>query len=318
MKLYPVDPVQSCKSCEANLMKNFLKEAKRYAETYRVTKGDKFRLKDFDPDDTLDFDSDGKAAAEEALVEGVELLSALQEKLYAQDRWAILVIFQAMDAAGKDSAIKHVMSGINPQGCEVSSFKAPSAEELDHDFLWRCAKRVPERGRIGIFNRSYYEETLVVRVHENFLAAQKLPAKIKPKELWQRRFEDICNFERYLTRNGIVILKFFLHVSKKEQQQRFLARIDDPGKNWKFSLNDVKEREHWAEYMHAYEETIRHTASKYAPWYVVPADHKWFTRLVVATAMVETMTALNLEYPSLTKDELKELDAAKQALIASE
>lgn len=298
--------------------KTFLREAKRYSEAYRVTKGAKFRLQDVDPDDTLDFEPEEKAQAEDALKCGVELLSKLQDKLYAQDRWAILIIFQAMDAAGKDSAIKHVMSGVNPQGCEVSSFKAPSAEELDHDFLWRCAKRLPERGRIGIFNRSYYEETLVVRVHEGFLAAQKLPTKVKPKELWRQRFEDICNFERYLTRNGIVILKFFLHVSKKEQQQRFLARIEDPAKNWKFSLNDVHEREHWDEYMHAYEETIRNTASKYAPWYVVPADHKWFTRLVVASAIVETLESLKLDYPSLTKEELKELDAAKQALLASE
>jgi len=298
--------------------KNFLNQARKYAEAYRVTKGAKFRLKDVDPDDTLDFDPDEKVEAEEALAEGVKLLSKLQDTLYAQDRWAILIIFQAMDAAGKDSAIKHVMSGVNPQGCEVSSFKAPSAEELDHDFLWRCAKRLPERGRIGIFNRSYYEETLVVRVHENFLAAQKLPTKIKPKDLWQQRFDDICNFERYLTRNGVVILKFFLHVSKEEQQKRFLARIDDPAKNWKFSINDVHEREHWDEYMRAYEETIKHTATKYAPWYVVPADHKWFTRLVVAAAIVETLNALDLEYPSLSKEELKELDTAKQALLGSE
>ena len=245
--------------------KPFLKQAKKYSEPYRVTKGAKFRLKDVDPGDTLDFDPDEKPAAEEALKEGVEVLKKLQDTLYAQDRWAVLIIFQAMDAAGKDGAIKHVMSGVNPQGCEVSSFKAPSAEELDHDFLWRCAKRLPERGRIGIFNRSYYEETIVVRVHEDFLAGQKLPTKVKTKELWQQRFEDICNFERYLTRNGVVILKFFLHVSKKEQQQRFLERIDDPAKNWKFSLNDVHEREHWDQYMHAYEETIKHTATKHAP-----------------------------------------------------
>ena len=299
-------------------MKDFIKQARKYSEPYRVTKGGKFRLKDVDPADTLDFDADEKPEAEEALRVGVELLKKLQDKLYAQDRWAVLIIFQAMDAAGKDGAIKHVISGVNPQGCEVSSFKAPSAEELDHDFLWRCTKRLPERGRIGIFNRSYYEETLVVRVHENFLAAQKLPTKVKPKELWQQRFDDICKFERYLTRNGIVILKFFLHVSKQEQKKRFLERIDDPSKNWKFSLNDVNERVHWDEYMHAYEETIRHTASKYAPWYVVPADHKWFTRLVVAAAIVETLNALDLEYPSLSKDELKELDTAKQALLASE
>ena len=298
--------------------KNFLKQARKYSEPFRVTKGGKFRLKDVDPADTLDFDADEKPEAEEALRAGVELLKKLQDKLYAQDRWAVLIIFQAMDAAGKDGAIKHVMSGVNPQGCEVSSFKAPSAEELDHDFLWRCAKRLPERGRIGIFNRSYYEETLVVRVHENFLIGQKLPTKVKPKELWQQRFDAISNFERYLTRNGVVILKFFLHVSKEEQKKRFLERIDDPAKNWKFALNDVNEREHWDEYMHAYEETIKHTASKYAPWYVVPADQKWFTRLVVAAAIVETLSALDLEYPSLSKEELKELDTAKQSLLASQ
>jgi PPK2 family polyphosphate:nucleotide phosphotransferase len=298
--------------------KDFLRQAKSYSDPFRITKGGKFRLKDVDPGDTLDFDAAEKPEAEEALKAGVDLLSNLQEKLYAQDRWAVLIIFQAMDAAGKDGAIKHVMSGVNPQGCEVSSFKAPSVEELDHDFLWRCAKRLPERGRIGIFNRSYYEETLVVRVHENFLASQKLPVKIKPKQLWQQRFEDIWNFERYLTRNGIVILKFFLHVSKQEQKERFLARIDDPAKNWKFALNDVKEREHWDEYMKAYEQTIRNTASKHAPWYVVPADHKWFTRLVVAAAIVETLNALDLEYPSLSKEELKELDYAKKALLAPE
>src|SRR5215217_5866836 len=299
-------------------MKNFLKDAKRYAEPYRITKGAKFRLKDVDPEDTLDFDPDEKRQAEEALAEGVEVLQKLQDTLYAQDRWAILIIFQAMDAAGKDSAIKHVMSGVNPQGCEVSSFKAPSAEELDHDFLWRCAKRLPERGRIGIFNRSYYEETLVVRVHPNFLAGQKLPPDVKTKDLWKRRFQDITNFEHYLTHNGILVLKFFLHVSKEEQRQRFLARIDDPGKNWKFSLNDVREREHWDEYMDAYEDTIRHTASKRAPWYVVPADNKWFTRLVVASAIVKNMNTLNLEYPSLNQDELNALDEAKKALVAED
>jgi PPK2 family polyphosphate:nucleotide phosphotransferase len=210
------------------------------------------------------------------------------------------------------------MSGINPQGCEVSSFKAPSAEELDHDFLWRCARRLPERGRIGIFNRSYYEETLVLRVHPEFLAGQKLPAKLKTKDLWQQRFDDISNFERYLTHNGILVLKFFLHVSKEEQQRRFLERIDNPAKNWKFSRNDVHEREHWDEYMDAYEKTIRNTASKHAPWYVVPADHKWFTRLVVAAALIDNMSALDLEYPSLSKEELRALDEAKQALLAND
>lgn len=296
--------------------KDFLKQARKYCEPFRVTDGKEFRLKQVDPDDTLDFAASDKPKAEEALARSVELLTKLQDKLYAQDRWAVLIIFQALDAAGKDSAIKHVMSGVNPQGCEVSSFKAPSAEELDHDFLWRCAKRVPERGRIGIFNRSYYEETLVVRVHPEYLAGQKLPQT--PKDLWQQRFEDISSFERFLTNQGIVVLKFFLHVSKKEQRERFLERIENPAKNWKFSMQDVKERAHWDEYMNAYEQTIQHTASDYAPWYVVPADHKWFTRLVVASAIVEKLDSLNLEYPTLGKEELKELEQAKQALLAKE
>ena len=295
--------------------KDFLKQAKKYSEPFRVTDGSKFRLKRVDPGDTLDFDPDEKPLAEEALACGVQVLRKLQDKLYAQDRQSLLIIFQAMDAAGKDGAIKHVMSGVNPQGCEVSSFKAPSPEELDHDFLWRCAKRVPERGRIGIFNRSYYEETLIVRVHQEFLAGQRLPPQVKPKDLWKQRFQDISNFERYLTNNGIVVLKFFLHISKEEQRDRFLKRIDDPAKNWKFSLNDVSEREHWDEYMEAYEDTVRNTASKHAPWYVVPADRKWFTRLVVAAAIVETLNGLDLDYPSLGKAELKELEAAKQALM---
>ena len=298
--------------------KDFLKQARKYSEPFCVTNGKKFRLKDVDPSDTLDFDSDEKPKAQEALATGVEVLAELQEKLWAQDRWSVLIIFQAMDAAGKDGAIKHVMSGVNPQGCEVTSFKAPSAEELDHDFLWRCAKRLPERGRIGIFNRSYYEETLVVRVHQNFLAGQKLPANLKTKNIWKRRFRDITNFERYLTHNGILVLKFFLHVSKEEQQKRFLARIDDASKNWKFSLNDVREREHWDDYMDAYEQTIRHTASKYAPWYVVPADNKWFTRLVVAAAIVESMNALDLEYPKLDEEQLKALQEAKKSLASDQ
>jgi len=293
-----------------------LKQAKKYSEPFRITDGKSFRLKQVDPANTLSFDSDEKPKAEQALETGIELLAKLQDKLYAQDRWAVLIIFQAMDAAGKDGAIKHVMSGVNPQGCEVSSFKAPSAEELDHDFLWRCAKRVPERGRIGIFNRSYYEETLVVRVHPNFLDGQKLPPDVKTKNLWKRRYHDITNFERYLCHNGVLVLKFFLHVSKEEQRQRFLARIDDPGKNWKFSLGDVREREHWDEYMDAYEDTIRHTASKHAPWYVVPADNKWFTRLVVASAIVTNLNALDLDYPTLNEDELQALQEAKTALTA--
>lgn len=298
--------------------KDFLKQARKYSEPYCITNGKKFRLKDVDPGDTLEFESDEKPKAQEALAAGVEVLAELQEKLWAQDRWSVLIIFQAMDAAGKDGAIKHVMSGVNPQGCEVTSFKAPSAEELDHDFLWRCAKRLPERGRIGIFNRSYYEETLVVRVHQNFLAGQKLPANLATKNIWKRRFRDITNFERYLTHNGILVLKFFLHVSKEEQQKRFLARIDDASKNWKFSLNDVREREHWDDYMDAYEQTIRHTASKYAPWYVAPADNKWFTRLVVASAIVENMNALDLEFPKLDEEQLKALQEAKQSLTTDQ
>ena len=297
-------------------MKDFLKQAKKYSEPFRITDGKSFRLKQVDPANTLSFDSDDKPKAQQALEAGVKLLAELQDKLYAQDRWAVLIIFQAMDAAGKDGAIKHVMSGVNPQGCEVSSFKAPSAEELDHDFLWRCSKRVPERGRIGIFNRSYYEETLVVRVHQNFLDGQKLPPDVRTKDLWKRRYHDIANFERYLAHNGVLVLKFFLHVSKEEQRQRFLARIDDAGKNWKFSLNDVHEREHWDEYMDAYEDTIRHTASKHAPWYVVPADNKWFTRLVVASAIVTNLNALDLDYPTLNEEELAKLAEAKQALTA--
>ena len=295
-------------------MKDLFKQARKLSEPFRITDGKSFRLKQIDPANTLTYDSDDKSRAQQALAAGVDLLAELQDKLYAQDRWSVLIIFQAMDAAGKDGAIKHVMSGVNPQGCEVSSFKAPSAEELDHDFLWRCAKRVPERGRIGIFNRSYYEETLVVRVHPNFLAGQKLPAELKSKDIWKRRFHDITNFERYLSHNGTLVLKFFLHVSKEEQRRRFLARIDDPGKNWKFSINDVREREHWDKYMEAYEDTIRHTAAKYAPWYVVPADNKWFTRVVVAAAIITNINSLNLGYPTLNEEELLALQEAKKAL----
>jgi len=296
--------------------KDFLKQAKKYSEPFRITDGKKFKLKQVDPAEMLGLDDEDKPKATNALERGVELLADLQDRLYAYDRWAVLLIFQAMDAAGKDGAIKHVMSGVNPQGCEVTAFKSPSAEELDHDYLWRCAKRVPERGRIGIFNRSYYEETLVVRVHPEYLQAQRLPQtrRAKEKDFWKQRFDDINNFERYLTNNGIVILKFFLHVSKEEQKKRFLSRIDDAGKNWKFSMKDVKEREHWDEYMHAYEQTVRHTATSHAPWYVVPADRKWFTRLVVAAAIIDRLSSLDLSYPKLTKDELDQLQAAKQAL----
>jgi len=293
--------------------KEFLKLAKKYSEPFCVTNGKTFRLGQVNPGETL---GEEKTTAKEALEAGAELIGELQDKLYAHDQWAVLLIFQAMDAAGKDGAIKHGLSGVNPQGCEVTSFKAPSAEELDHDFLWRCAKRLPERGRIGVFNRSYYEETLVVRVHPEYLKAQKLPpAILKAKDFWNQRFDAIRNFERYLTNNGVVILKFFLHVSKEEQQERFLARIDDPAKNWKFSMQDVKEREHWDAYMHAYEETVRNTASEHAPWYVVPADKKWFTRLVVASAIVQRMNAMDLSYPKLDEDELKALAGAREALL---
>ena len=271
-------------------MKNLIKKARKLAKPFRVT-GDGFRLKDIDPDDTLEFTSEDKPRAKEALAMGVDLLAELQDMLYAQDRWAVLLMFQAMDAAGKDGAIKHVMSGINPQGCQVYSFKAPSAEDLDHDFLWRCIKCLPERGRIGIFNRSYYEETLVVRVHREFLENQKLPPELVTKDIWKERFQDIRSFERYLTRNGVAICKFFLHVSNKEQKKRFLERIQEPEKNWKFSANDAKERGHWDDYMEAYEDMIRNTATKNAPWYVVPADNKWFTRVVVAAAVIEPITS---------------------------
>lgn len=293
-----------------------VKRARELAAPFRVTSGKKFRLKDCDPGDTLQFDNSHKDRAKEALAQGVQALAALQDKLYAQDQWAILLIFQAMDAAGKDGAIKHVMSGVNPQGCEVHSFKAPTSEEIDHDFLWRCSRRIPERGRIGIFNRSYYEETLVVRVHPEILAKQKIPRKLLTRDLWSQRFEDIRAFERYLTRNGVLVRKFFLNVSKAEQKKRFLARIDTPEKNWKFSTSDSHERQFWSDYQKAYEETIRHTATKDAPWYVVPADNKWFTRVVVAAAVIEALDSLKLEYPKIGKRQRKELVAAKRELLA--
>ena len=259
--------------------------------------------------------SEDKPRAREALQNGVQALSELQEVLYAQDRWAVVAIFQAMDAAGKDGAIKHVMSGVNPQGCLVSSFKAPSAEELDHDFLWRCLKQLPERGSIGVFNRSYYEEVLAVRVHPEFLARQKLPPQFVNKEIWTNRFEDICNFERYLTRNGILVLKFFLHVSRKEQKKRFLERIDDRDKNWKFSTADFAERSFWNDYMQAYEEMVQQTATKYAPWYVVPADNKWFTRIVVAAAIIDGLWSLDLEFPQVDAKKRDELQGIREELM---
>jgi len=297
--------------------KEIIKTARELANPFRVTKGKNFRLKDVDPDDTLDFTKEAdKPTAKEALAMGVTALAELQDKLYAQDKWAVLLIFQAMDAAGKDGAIKHVMSGVNPQGCEVYSFKSPSAEDLDHDYLWRCMKDLPNRGHIGIFNRSYYEEVLVVRIHPNFLAKQKLPPKLVGKKIWEERFEDIRNFEQYLARNGVVVRKFFLHVSKKEQKRRFLERIDDRLKNWKFSSNDANERDYWDDYMKAYEEMIQETATKEAPWYVVPADNKWFTRVVVAGAVIETLDSLDLAYPKVDEGKLKELAAAKKKLLS--
>jgi len=283
----------------------------RFIAPYRVTKGKGFALKDFDPGDTASLGSEDKAEAKEMLARGVDWLADQQEKLYAQDHWALLLVFQAMDAAGKDGTIKHVMSGINPQGCAVTSFKQPSVEELDHDYLWRYMRHVPSRGQIGIFNRSYYEEVLVVKVHQDLLARQKLPPSLVTDEIWKGRYEDIGNFERYLSRNGVRILKFFLHVSKGEQKRRFLARLDEPDKHWKFSTADVTERHYWSEYQAAYDEAIRRTASKEAPWFVVPADNKWFTRLVVAAAVVDAIAALDVRFPVVGAERLEELAAAR-------
>ncbi len=290
-------------------------DARRFVDPFTVTNGRRFRLKDCDPRDTRGLKD--KAEAELALAAGIERLATLQEKLYAQDRWGVLLVFQAMDAAGKDGAIKHVMSGVNPQGCQVFSFKAPSAEELDHDFLWRTTRCLPERGRIGIFNRSYYEEVLVVRVHPELLDAQRLPGARPGKQIWHDRFEDIAAFERYLTRNGYVIRKFFLNVSKAEQKQRFLDRIDEPEKNWKFSLGDVEGtrgtgRPTWR----PTRTRSAHTASKSAPWFVVPADHKWFTRLVVAQAIIDALESLHLAFPVLDEARKKELAVARRMLTA--
>ncbi len=296
--------------------KETIKIARRLAELFRVSKGKHFQLKDVDPNDTLEFTKDAdKSRAKEALTTGVAAMAELQDKLYAQDKWALLLIFQAMDAAGKDGAIKHVMSGVNPQGCQVFSFKSPSSEDLDHDYLWRCMKSLPNRGHIGIFNRSYYEEVLAVRVHPEFLAKQRVPPQLVGKEIWSERFEDIRNFEQYLARNGVVVRKFFLHVSKKEQKRRFLERIDDPKKNWKFSSNDAAERAYWDDYMNAYEEMIQETATKHAPWYVVPADNKWFTRVIVGAAVVDALADLDLAYPKVGEDKLKELATAKSKLL---
>ncbi len=293
--------------------KEILDLTRRLTEPFIVTKGKRFRLKDFDPDDTLGIELD-KGEAADLLDRGTRWLAEDQDMLYAQDRWSVLLIFQAMDAAGKDSTIKHVMSGINPQGCQVFSFKQPSTEDLDHDFLWRYMRCLPERGRIGIFNRSYYEEVLIVRVHEEILRRQKLPPRVVTKRIWKERLADIAHFEDYLARQGTVVLKFFLHLSKNEQKKRFLERLDKPEKNWKFSSDDVRERQYWSRYMAAFEDAIRATASKHAPWFVVPADNKWFTRLVVAAAIVEAMENLDLHYPRLDAAKKKELALARAAL----
>jgi PPK2 family polyphosphate:nucleotide phosphotransferase len=287
----------------------------KLVDPYRVTRGKKFRLKDFDPGDTGGFGSDQKPMARELLEEGLMGLAEEQEKLYAQDRHSLLLLFQAMDAAGKDSTIGHVMSGVNPQGCQVFSFKQPSLEELDHDYLWRCQKCLPERGRIGIFNRSYYEEVLVVRVHPELLGRQRMPPALVTKGIWKERLDDIAGFERYLARQGTTVLKFFLQVSRMEQKRRFLERLEQPEKNWKFSPADIGERRYWDDYMAAYEDAIRRTASREAPWYVVPADNKWYTRLVVAAAIVEALWRLDLAYPGIDEARRKEIAASRRSLM---
>ena len=297
--------------------KKVIEKAHEFAKPFRVTDGDKFRLKHINPGDTLGLKSEAQPRAKEALQMGVRALAELQDKLYAQDKWGVLLILQAMDAAGKDGTIKHVMSGVNPQGCDVFSFKGPSAEDLDHDYLWRSTKCLPNRGHIGIFNRSYYEETLVVRVHPEILAKQKIPPGLVTKRIWDERFQDIRNLEKYLSRNGIKVVKFFLHLSKKEQRRRFLERAEQPEKNWKISASDMAEREHWDEYQNAYEDMIRNTATKDSPWYVVPADNKWFTRVVVAAAVADTLASLNLAYPKVDKARLEEIAKAKQTLLDS-
>jgi len=295
--------------------KELIKRAKNFSKQYCVGKGEDFKLKDYETKASFDLGEEGKTLVNETLQLGVEALSAMQDILYAQDKWSLLLIFQAMDAAGKDGAIKHVMSGVNPQGCQVSSFKAPSSEELDHDFLWRCQKHLPERGRIGIFNRSFYEEVLVVRVHEQILKGQKLPEKLITKDIWEDRFQDIRNFEKYLNRNGTVVIKFFLNVSKKEQKERFIERVDDPDKNWKFSAADAKERGFWDDYMFAYEELIKNTSTEKSPWYVIPADNKSYARIAIASAIINALDEMELEYPTVSAEKLAELQAVKKALL---
>jgi PPK2 family polyphosphate:nucleotide phosphotransferase len=293
--------------------REILDRVRKFVEPFRITQGKGFRLRNIDPGDTLGLKMK-KSEAADLLRRGTQWLAEEQEMLYAQDRWSLLLIFQAMDAAGKDGTIKHVMSGVNPQGCQVSSFKQPSAMDLSHDFLWRSVKRLPERGRIGIFNRSYYEEVLVVRVHEEILRRQRLPSRLVGKRIWDERLADIAHFEDYLARQGTIVLKFFLHLSREEQKKRFLARLDRPEKHWKFSSSDVRERQYWDDYMKAYEAAIGTTATKHAPWFVVPADNKWFTRLVVAAAIVEAVEMLDLEFPTVDAARKKELAAARAAL----
>ncbi|MBW4361199.1 polyphosphate kinase 2 family protein [Flavobacterium taihuense] len=295
--------------------KELIQRAKKFSKQYCVGDGDGFKLKDYETKASFNLGEEGKPLVNQTLQMGVDALAAMQDILYAQDKWSLLLVFQAMDAAGKDGAIKHVMSGVNPQGCQVSSFKAPSSEDLDHDFLWRCQKHLPERGRIGIFNRSYYEEVLVVRVHEQILKGQKLPEKLVTKDIWEERFQDIRNFEKYLTRNGTIVLKFFLNVSKDEQKKRFIERVDDPDKNWKFSAADAKERGYWNDYMHAYEELIKNTSTKKSPWYVIPADNKSYARIAIASAIIHALDEMELEYPKVSAEKIAELNAVKKALL---
>jgi PPK2 family polyphosphate:nucleotide phosphotransferase len=309
------DKVSNLEDLSAVSKKELKERARKFSKKYCVGNGEDFKLNSFSTDPDIDLGPEDKPLMQQTLQLGVDQLAELQDILYAQDKWSLLLIFQAMDAAGKDGAIKHVMSGVNPQGCQVTSFKSPSAEELDHDFLWRCQKQLPERGRIGIFNRSYYEEVLVVRVHEQILKAQKLPEKMVTDDIWKERFKDICNFEKYLHRNGTKVVKFFLNVSRKEQKKRFIERIDNPDKNWKFSTADAKERSFWNDYMKAYEEMIRKTSTKESPWYVVPADNKSFARIVIASAVIVAMEDLGLEYPEVGKEKIAELNAIKQTLI---
>lgn len=294
--------------------KELIKRAKKFSTSYCVGDGKKFKLKDYPTQDSEELKKKEKSAAKEVLQMGVEALAKMQDMMYAQDKWSILLIFQAMDAAGKDGAIKHVMSGLNPQGCQVTSFKAPSAEDLDHDYLWRCKKQLPERGRIGIFNRSYYEEVLVVRVHEQILQSQKIPKKLITKNIWKERYSDIRHFEDYMSRNGTIVIKFFLNLSRDEQKKRFMERIDNPDKNWKFSASDAKERKYWDNYMDAYEQMIKLTSTEKSPWYVIPADDKPYARIAVASAIINAMDSLNLAYPEVSKEKLEELRQVKQDL----